>query len=68
MKNSVYDELRPPEMSQEVRKTKKKFTLTSTSSTLEKFSEKLNITVGKKPFRLNHVPNVPQIKEKEEHA
>lgn len=38
MKNSVYDEIKPHEASQEVRRTKKKMMLTSTSSTLEKFS------------------------------
>lgn len=48
MKFSIYDEAKVPEQSHEVRKTKKKFNLTSTSSTLEKFSEKLGTTIGRR--------------------
>ena len=35
----------------EVRRTKKKFNLTSTSSTLEHFSERWRTTIGKKSLR-----------------
>lgn len=53
MKYSIYDD--KPEVHQEVRRTKKKFNLTSTSSTLEKFSDKMNITIGRRPLRLKKV-------------
>ncbi len=38
MKNSIYDEIKPTKVVHEMRKTKQKFNLMSTSSTLEKFS------------------------------
>ncbi len=47
LKHSAFDS-KPIEGSTEVRRTKKKFNLTSTSSTLERFSEKWRSTVGKK--------------------
>jgi hypothetical protein len=49
MKNSG-EETKPLEG--EVRRTKKKFNLTSTSSTLEHFSERWRSTVGKKSNRV----------------
>jgi hypothetical protein len=47
LKNS-YNETKAIEFNNEVRRTKKKFNLMSTSSTLERFSEKWRSTVGKK--------------------
>jgi hypothetical protein len=56
MKNSIDCDFKHQDT--EVRKTKKKFNLTSTSSTLEQFSDKLASTIGRKALRLKyeHLP------------
>ena len=52
MKFSIYEDAKQQDVSTDVRRTKKKFNLSTTSSTLEIFSQKLSTTVGRRPLRL----------------